>query len=189
MNFKHLNNNISLVPADTSFADMLLDYHLRNKSFLQPFEPERKDDFFTKDSQTNILKQEVESIKNGTGYRFYIFHENNQNKIIGKIGLSSLIRGCFHSCFLGYNIDHEYINNGYMTSAVSEISTFAFKTLNLHRIEANVMPHNKPSLRVLQKCGFCEEGLAKKYLLINSVWEDHIHMVKINEEYKNGGLL
>ena len=29
---------------------------------------------------------------------------------------------------------------------------------------------------------FTEEGLARRYLNINGVWEDHIHMVKLNEE-------
>lgn len=46
--------------------------------------------------------------------------------------------------------------------------------------EANVMPRNKASLRVLEKNRFVNEGLSKYYLKINGVWEDHIHMVKIN---------
>lgn len=68
-----------------------------------------------------------------------------------------------------------------MTQAVSAITKIAFEELKLHRIEANVMPFNKASLRVLEKCGFENEGLSKKYLKINNVWEDHIHMVKLNE--------
>ena len=46
--------------------------------------------------------------------------------------------------------------------------------------EANVMPRNKASLKVLEKNHFVNEGLSKYYLKINGVWEDHIHMVKIN---------
>ena len=56
----------------------------------------------------------------------------------------------------------------------------AFEELGLHRIEANVMPKNKASLRVLEKNHFVNEGISKYYLNINGVWEDHIHMVKIN---------
>lgn len=58
----------------------------------------------------------------------------------------------------------------------------AFRDLELHRIEANIMPHNKASLRVVEKQGFQFEGLAKKYLKIDGKWEDHIHMVLLNEE-------
>jgi ribosomal-protein-alanine N-acetyltransferase len=57
-----------------------------------------------------------------------------------------------------------------------------FNDLGLHRIEANVMPKNKPALNLLEKLGYYNEGIAKKYLKIDGVWEDHIHMVYLNEE-------
>jgi ribosomal-protein-alanine N-acetyltransferase len=56
-----------------------------------------------------------------------------------------------------------------------------FGEYGLHRIEANIMPRNAASLRVVEKAGFHREGLAKKYLKINGVWEDHIHMVLLND--------
>jgi ribosomal-protein-alanine N-acetyltransferase len=54
--------------------------------------------------------------------------------------------------------------------------------MQLHRIEANVMPRNLRSRRVLAKLGFAEEGLARQYLKINGVWEDHIHYVMFNDD-------
>ena len=68
-----------------------------------------------------------------------------------------------------------------MTEAVNECVRIAFEELGLHRIEANIMPKNKASLGLARKCGFREEGISPKYLKINGVWEDHIHMVKLNE--------
>ena len=44
------------------------------------------------------------------------------------------------------------------------------------------MPRNLASRRAAAKAGYEEEGLAKHYLKINGVWEDHIHMVKRDEE-------
>jgi ribosomal-protein-alanine N-acetyltransferase len=44
------------------------------------------------------------------------------------------------------------------------------------------MPRNLRSRRVVEKLGFVEEGLAKQYLKINGVWEDHIHYVLLNDE-------
>lgn len=38
------------------------------------------------------------------------------------------------------------------------------------------------SLRVVEKLGFYNEGLAYKYLKINGKWEDHIHMVLLNHK-------
>ena len=68
-----------------------------------------------------------------------------------------------------------------MTQAVRRVTHFAFSDLQLHRIEGNVMPKNKASLRVLEKCGFIYEGLSTKYLKINNAWEDHAHMALINK--------
>ena len=67
------------------------------------------------------------------------------------------------------------------TEALRRLVEFAFATLGLHRVEANIMPRNKPSLRVAEKSGFVFEGTARAYLNINGVWEDHAHMAIINE--------
>ncbi len=42
------------------------------------------------------------------------------------------------------------------------------------------MPRNLPSLSLLRKLGFEEEGLARDYLKICGQWEDHLHMAKRN---------
>ena len=36
------------------------------------------------------------------------------------------------------------------------------------------IPVNHASVRLLTKCGFRQEGLARKYLKINGRWEDHL---------------
>jgi len=44
------------------------------------------------------------------------------------------------------------------------------------------MPKNQRSLRVTEKLGFYNEGIAQKYLKINGIWEDHVHMVLLNDK-------
>ena len=55
-----------------------------------------------------------------------------------------------------------------------------FEEIKIHRIEANIMPINIVSIKVIEKLGFENEGLAKKYLKVNGIWEDHFHYVKLN---------
>ena len=57
-----------------------------------------------------------------------------------------------------------------------------FNEFELHRIEANIMPKNIRSFTVVEKLGFYNEGMALKYLNINGIWEDHIHMVLLNDK-------
>jgi ribosomal-protein-alanine N-acetyltransferase len=60
-----------------------------------------------------------------------------------------------------------------MTDALKAIVPYAFGTLGLHRLEAACLPHNAASARVLEKAGFTREGLARRYLRIDGVWQDH----------------
>lgn len=168
---------IKLVKANKKLAPLILDYYIRNKEFLAPYESKRNAEFFSLSSIEILLKRAIKNEKDGNGVRFYI---TKDYKVIGTIALNNIVRGCFYSCFLGYSLDKDYINKGYMTKAVNEVVEYAFNILKLHRIEANVMPRNVQSKRVLEKCGFTEEGYSKSYLFINGVWEDHIHMVKFN---------
>ena len=49
------------------------------------------------------------------------------------------------------------------------------------------MPRNAASLRVLEKNDFVNEGFSKYYLRINGIWEDHIHMAKLNDSMHGPG--
>ena len=174
------NEYIQIVPADVSLTEQVVKYYKRNRQFLQEFEPIRSEEFFSFEYQEKLLTREVLDFEAGRDYRFYIKLAGQPQNIIGAIGLSNVVMGAFCSAFLGYKLDENYINQGYMTMAVSMLVSYAFDELHLHRIEANVMPGNRASLRVLEKNHFVNEGVSKHYLNINGIWEDHIHMVRIN---------
>lgn len=181
------SGTITLVEADPALAEALACYYRRNRDFLRQFEPAREEKFFTPACQKELLLREMEERQAGRGYRFYIKDANRPGEIIGSIGLNNVVWGAFRSAHLGYKLDRDYINRGCMTAAVAMVTEYAFQELRLHRIEANVMPRNRASLRVLEKNGFENEGMSKYYLNINGVWEDHIHMVKLNYEMHEGG--
>ena len=67
-----------------------------------------------------------------------------------------------------------------MTEALGAIIRYCLDDLRLHRIEANVMPRNERSKRVLKGLGFEYEGASARYLRINGKWEDHEHYVLLN---------
>ena len=68
------------------------------------------------------------------------------------------------------------------SEAIAYGAEWAFRALGLHRVEANIMPRNTASRRAAAKAGLVEEGLSRKYLKINGVLEDHIHMVRLTGE-------
>ena len=158
------------------------EYYDRNREFAKEYEPVRCDKYYTEEYQNGLLKSLEDDWEKQKGYCFFIYLSD---KVIGKIALSNIVMGAFCSCFLGYGLDKMYVNNGYMTEALKKVIVFAFEELKLHRIEGNVMPRNKASRAVLEKCDFINEGTSSKYLKINGVWEDHIHYVLLNDSDMN----
>ena len=167
-------------PQEVS-ADSVCAYYATNREFLQGFSPDREAAFYTASYHEQQLQSQAFDWESGRGYRFYIALKEGPGCIIGTIALSNIVRGAFQSCFLGYQLDEAHANQGYMTEAVQEMVRFGFDILLLHRVEGNVIPRNGASRRVLEKCGFTAEGISRKYLKINGVWEDHIHYVLLNE--------
>lgn len=169
---------------DENDADCVLDYYLRNRDFLEEWEIKRSDEFYTLESQIGLLRNDRKDFEEKRALRLWIFRKSDaeNHRTMGTIAFNNIVHGAFLSCFLGYKLDKDEINKGYITEALRKGIEIIFHEYRLHRIEANIMPKNSRSLRVVEKLGFYNEGLAYKYLNINGKWEDHVHMVLRNEK-------
>ncbi|WP_312430733.1 GNAT family N-acetyltransferase [Lacrimispora sp.] len=164
---------------ELSFAPMVAEYYLRNRDFLAEWEPVRVEEYYTPEYQKKQLENQI---KDSNALKLWISKKGEEDKVIGALAFNNIVKGVFLSCFLGYNLDKDEINMGYMTEAVKKGIEIMFQDYGLHRIEASIMPRNLRSLKVTKKLGFQEEGLSPQYLKINGKWEDHIHMVLLNQE-------
>jgi len=63
---------------------------------------------------------------------------------------------------IGYAFNRKFWGGGYATEAVELVIAFAFGPMNLHRLEADVHPENRGSIRLLQKQGFKREGYLRE---------------------------
>lgn len=144
-----------------------------SRSHLVPVEPQWSEDELSRAAFRQRLRRYQHDIKEDLGYALFIFREND-SELLGGLTLSNVRRGVTQAAALGYWIGAPYLRNGYMRSAVWAALPFAFDSLRLHRIEAACLPHNAASIRVLEGAGFKREGLARSYLKINGVWQDHV---------------
>lgn len=80
--------------------------------------------------------------------------------LIGSIGIINIQE---HKGELGYWLVDKYAGKGIITRAVKQMVNHCFNVLNLNRIFAPVLPHNKASAKVLEKNGFELEGILRKY--------------------------
>jgi len=128
-------------------------------------------------SYFTMIRQVNREARSGRSFSFALWHEHN---LIGQISLGGVIYGALRGAHIGYWIDRNYTNRGYMTQAVELVTDFAFTTLILHRIEINLRPENIASKRVAEKAGYIFEGERPRYLHIDGEWRDHVCFVKEN---------
>jgi ribosomal-protein-alanine N-acetyltransferase len=99
--------------------------------------------------------------------------EVQSGAITGVFTISQIVRGAFQSAYLGYYAHEDYARQGLMGEALEQVLDHAFRSLGLHRIEANIQPGNAPSIALARGAGFRLEGFSPRYLLIGGQWRDH----------------
>ena len=139
----------------------------------------------TKGAFRRRIKRYQKETRLDTAYAFFVFRRDD-DALMGGCTLSNVRRGVTQCCSLGYWIGERFARQGYMYDAVRALVPFIFSTLGLHRIEAACLPANEPSKNLLGKVGFREEGLARRYLLINGEWSDHLLFALLEDEARLG---
>jgi ribosomal-protein-alanine N-acetyltransferase len=157
----------------------LLEVLVRDRAFLDPWEPTRPDSFFTLETQQHGLARfrEAEDFAD-----FGIFLAEG-DELVGRAQLSGISPAPFENAYLGYFVSERHNGRGYATEGVRQAVDVAFAELALHRVQAAVIPRNLASVRVLEKAGFRQEGVALRYLQIAGVWEDHLVYAVTAEEW------
>jgi ribosomal-protein-alanine N-acetyltransferase len=168
-------------------ADHPLWARLRGESreFLAPWEPVWATDELTKGAFRRRIKRYQKETRLDTAYAFFVFRRDD-DALMGGCTLSNVRRGVTQCCSLGYWIGERFARQGYMYDAVRALVPFIFSTLGMHRIEAACLPANEPSKNLLGKAGFRQEGLARRYLLINGEWSDHLLFALLEDEARLG---
>jgi len=178
-------NRLLIRDLPPRFGNAAARFHTENRHFHQRWEPNRPEPYFTAAAQRRILAGE----RRATDILHLWIFELPQAIVrpsapVGSITISGIIRGFFQSAYLGYKLDSRHTRRGYMREALCAVVNHAFTEMGLHRLEANIMPANDRSLKLVAGLGFCEEGRSRRYLKIRGDWEDHLHLVMLSEQWR-----
>ena len=143
-----------------------------SRSFLEPYEPAWPHDALTPVAFRRRLRRMQSEWQSESSYGFFIF-DRDTDELLGGITIANVRRGVIQSATVGYWIGEPHKRRGYMFESLLLCLDFAFKSLDLHRVEAACLLDNEPSRGLLQKCGFRYEGQAREYLCIAGKWQDH----------------
>ncbi len=130
-------------------------------------------------TNTIELEQEKARYRQGitmSGRSFLYFHllEKSTSAVMGWCGYHTWMLQ-HRRAEIGYVLNEDrYKGQGYMKEALPFIVRYGFETMRLHRIEALVSPENKPSLRLLKKLGFQQEGHLRDHYMKNNKLEDSL---------------
>ncbi len=164
---------VTIHPASRSDADELIagncasrDYHA---PWTEPFADRAGfDEWFARASTDQ-------------SYSHVVRHAQTRG-VVGVFNLSQIVRGPFHSAYLGYYGMAAHARQGLMGEALRLVSAHAFGDLGLHRLEANIQPGNLASIALVRRTGFRKEGFSPRYLKIGGLWCDHERWALLADE-------
>ena len=87
---------------------------------------------------------------------------------------------------LGFALRHVRWGQGLGSEAVTAVIAFAFDSLNLNRIEADVDPRNERSLRLLERLGFQREGYLRQRYYMNGERQDSLLLGLLKSDWARG---
>ncbi|AIK38033.1 acetyltransferase family protein [Bacillus pseudomycoides] len=90
-----------------------------------------------------------------------IFQKNQSDKLVGIIE-SMDFNQKVNMVSIGYFLAEDYWGKGIATESVRMVVKFLFEEINVNRIQAEVMPVNEVSKKVLLKNGFIKEGVLRQ---------------------------
>ena len=139
-----------------------------------------------KEYETEFFKQKNGYSTYNRSFLTFLLQEKQSGKIIGRCGLHNW-NADHHRAEVGYHMtDESFRKRGLMTEAFGAVIDYGFNTLNLHRMEALVGANNIPSLRLMEKYGFVQEGVLREHWLTDGEFEDSVMFSKLQKELADG---
>ena len=111
-----------------------------------------------------------------------------EGRLAGQVTVDNVVRGAMRSGWLGYWIDSGVAGRGMGSLAVALVCDHAFGAMGLHRLQADIRPENGPSQRLVERLGFRQEGLLRRYLDIDGDWRDHLTFSLLAEDVSSSVL-
>lgn len=168
------NRLIISIPGKVLAKEALRFYH-NNKDLGEQWDPPLPERFLNLEYQKTVLEKDIKGFEEGFETRFWIFLKENPTEPIGYCLIQRVIRTDYQaSCIIGYFLDEDFHNQGYMSEALELLLEVLFTNYKMQRICAYIKPENTPSIRLAKRLGFECEGVAKSYSYLHGEWADHL---------------
>jgi ribosomal-protein-alanine N-acetyltransferase len=183
---------VGLRPFRLRDAPAWVEVRLRNEAWLSPWEGRPADapaltwaERHTLGAFSAMLRAQRRDARAGRALPFAVTYDG---ALAGQVTVGNVVRGAYDGAYVGYWVDQRVAGRGVTPTALALALRHAFGEVGLHRVEANVRPENAASLRVVEKLGFRDEGVHRRYLFIDGDWRDHRAFALLREDVADGSL-
>lgn len=178
-----VEDELVLRPMQRSDAKAFAEVRRRNAEWLVPWEATNPDPGYRMPGFQQLRRLLDSQARKGLLLPFAI---EVDGRFRGQLTVSSFQWGSLLSASLGYWIDEAVAGQGHTPTAVAMATDYCFARLGLHRMEINIRPENVPSLRVVEKLGFRDEGVRERFMHIDGAWRDHRTFALVAEDVPFG---
>jgi ribosomal-protein-alanine N-acetyltransferase len=175
--------DLTLRPLRYRDSAMWREVRSRNVEWLAPWEATHPD----ASTQPPTFRQMVRLFnQEARAGRMMPFVVELDGRLVGQVSVSGIAWGSLRSGQIGYWVDQAIAGRGIVPTAVAMAVDHCFFSVGLHRVEVNIRPENRASLRVVHKLGFRPEGVRLRYLHIDGRWCDHVSYAMTRDEAAGG---
>ena len=143
------------------------------------------------DADLKELSQDFSVLENLSETRLYpsnmpssmVFRIEYEDKLIGEIGFRT-IKWFNRKAEISLVVTPEYQGKGHGKQALLLLMQFAFKKMNLYRLEAEVIDYNDKAKSLFEKAGFVLEGRLREAKYNNGNYHDILRYGMLRSEYE-----
>jgi [ribosomal protein S5]-alanine N-acetyltransferase len=116
---------------------------------------------WTERAQAAARLAQLENDRRDSEFYQWAITVDGDDELVGTVSVFALNRAQFRAD-VGYALAASVWGRGYATEALKLAVDFAFGTLGLRRLEADIDPRNEASCRLVERLGFRREGLLRE---------------------------
>ncbi|MDI7741076.1 GNAT family protein [Lysinibacillus fusiformis] len=120
-------------------------------------------------------------LKEQTGIRWGITIKGT-DKVIGSCGFLNTVFTHYRTD-IGFELSKEYWGEGIASEAMNAIIEYVFLQTDIQRIQALIEPLNMASQKMVERAGFIQEGLLRKYEYTCGKFDDLYMYGFLKEDY------
>ncbi|MDE7298367.1 MAG: GNAT family N-acetyltransferase [Lachnospiraceae bacterium] len=191
MLYTYTTERLTLKILGQDSAPLTTEFFLRNQEHFSRWEIDHPEEYYSVPYQQRVLAAEETQFLRSQAVRYYLFAADgvaSDGRILN--GVTPVGTVCFQhicpapdgSCRLGYRLDAAHTGRGYMTEALLCLIPKIFFYYRLHRIEADILPENLSSLRLVQRLGFTQEGVARGRYFCGGMYRDYLRYSLLSDD-------